>query len=711
MTEKNDGSRHHWRFFRSGGLDQVRIDSGDDLLALDQLDQKLWAALSCPVNGLRFDRRTLDYLDADADGRVRVPEVLAAVRWCNQVLKDPALLLQSASQLALSDINTSHIEGAQLHASARQILINLGKEGADVISVDDTTDLARIFADTRFNGDGIITPESTDDLGVAAVINEVMQYAGEAVDRSGHAGASREQAETFFAAIQAYAHWWTRTEVDASILPLGRDTPAAVALWQQVRGKVDDYFTRCRLASYDARAGNALTPMEKDYESLAVHTLTRAADEVADFPLATIAAGKPLPLIDGVNPAWSNAIRQLQTNVVTPLLGERNTLDFAAWSDLCDRFQPYLAWFADKQGVIVEPLGIDRVRAILAGDYQSQLMALYAQDMALEQESNGIVSVDRLLHYYRDLTTLLNNFVSFRDFYSGKQKGIFQAGTLYLDGRSCDLCVPVDDVAKHVVLASLSRTYMVYCLCKRRDSSDSMHIAACITAGDSDQLVVGRNGVFYDRDGQDWDATIVRIIDHPISIRQAIWSPYKRIGRMVGEQVEKLASSRAKDAEANAAANLLEGASKAEPAKVVAFDVGKFAGIFAAIGLAIGAIGTALATVATSFLQLMWWQMPLAILGAMMLVSGPSMIIAWLKLRQRNLGPILDANGWAVNTRAKINIAFGTTLTGTAKLPEGAQRSLDDPFADKKRPWWLYLFVLITIAVLLAVLIQRGVFG
>ena len=56
------------------------------------------------------------------------------------------------------------------------------------------------------------------------------------------------------------------------------------------------------------------------------------------------------------------------------------------------------------------------------------------------------------------------------------------------------------------------------------------------------------------------------------------------------------------------------------------------------------------------------------------------MIMAWFKLRQRNLSPILDANGWAINTRARINISFGTTLTQLATLPKGAQRSLKDPF-------------------------------
>jgi hypothetical protein len=70
-------------------------------------------------------------------------------------------------------------------------------------------------------------------------------------------------------------------------------------------------------------------------------------------------------------------------------------------------------------------------------------------------------------------------------------------------------------------------------------------IAAAFTAGDSDQLIVGRNGIFYDRQGRDWDATISKIIDHPISLRQAFWSPYKRLGRLVSEQLQKMAASKA----------------------------------------------------------------------------------------------------------------------------------------------------------------------
>ncbi len=91
----------------------------------------------------------------------------------------------------------------------------------------------------------------------------------------------------------------------------------------------------------------------------------------------------------------------------------------------------------------------------------------------------------------------------------------------------------------------MSGLYLAYCDCVRKGGTEKMSIAAAFTAGDSDFLMVGRNGIFYDRKGQDWDATIVRILDHSISIRQAFWSPYKKLSKFISEQLQKMAASKA----------------------------------------------------------------------------------------------------------------------------------------------------------------------
>ena len=164
-VDKNEKSSvpHKWRFARVGGFDQVRLETGADLLALDQLDQKLWASLACPTHGLELDSKTLELIDSDGDGRIRVPEILAAVKWIGSILKNADDLTKRADTLPLSAIDESTPEGGQLLASAKQILLNLGKPDATFVTAEDTADTVKIFAQTKFNGDGIIPVEAADD--------------------------------------------------------------------------------------------------------------------------------------------------------------------------------------------------------------------------------------------------------------------------------------------------------------------------------------------------------------------------------------------------------------------------------------------------------------------------------------------------------------------------------------------------------------------
>ncbi len=604
----------HWRFFRAGGFDQVRLDTAAELLNIGQLDQKLWVALSCPVKGIEFDSRTLAFVDGDGDGQVRAPELIAAVAWAAGRLKDTDVLAQKLPGVPLAAIRDEDEEGAAIATAARELLAGIG---------------------------------STDGLVTVAAAN----------------AAQTRHAQRALAAWEAAGQ---------AARPLGDATAAAHEALAAVAEKVEDWFVRCRLAAFDARAGAALNAADATLAALGGATLKTDAESIAALPLAHVQASVALPLGTGLNPAWATRMATLHQAAVQPLLGERALLTEADWTALKDKLAPYAAWLAAKPDAAVE--------------------------------ADAVRQLERLAHYVRDLLSLANNFVAFRDFYTRQGKATFQVGTLYLDGRSAELCVAVNDAARHATLATLSRMCLVYCDCTR--GAEKLSIAAAFTAGDSDQLMVSRNGVFYDRLGRDWDATITKIIDHPISLRQAFWSPYKRLVRFVGEQLQKIAASKSKASDDKLATAVVDGSKKvtAAPAALAAapppFDVGKFAGIFAAIGLAVGAIGTALASVLVGLLALKWWQVPIALAGLMLVISGPAVILAWFKLRSRNLGPILDANGWAINARAKVNIPFGTSLTQLAHLPPNAERALTDPYAEKKKPWALYFGV--AAAVLLA---------
>ncbi|MDD2898091.1 MAG: hypothetical protein PHI31_05195 [Desulfuromonadaceae bacterium] len=692
MEENCAAARHQWKFFRAGGFDQVLLETGDDLLALSQLDNKLWSALSCPIKGVEFDQRTLQLIDSDGDGHIRVPEILSAAEWAGKCLNSPLPLAQGSQGVMLSAISNETEEGLQILGAARTILTNLGKSDAELITVADTCNSETILAQTRFNGDGIITAASAEDERLAGWINDIISCMGSETDRSGEPGITRDMIERFSAETSQWLAWQQMELVGVACkLPEN-----AIELWHSAKSKIDDFFIRCSMAAFDSRAATMMNSSDECLAALAPRNLSESSAEIAALPLSAVSANGSLDLTQGINPAWEETISKLRNDVIRPLLGDTAVLTSDQWNELKSAVALYDVWWSTRIETTVTTLGIDRLNQWQKEEPESALLSLIDQDLALKPAFDAIVVVERLTRYCRDLLPLANNFVSFRDFYTGHGKAIFQSGSLFLDGRSFELCITVTDVAKHALLANLSRVYLVYCDCVRNGGNDKMTIAAAITNGDSDQLLVGRNGIFYDRRGVDWDATIVRIVEHPISIRQAFWDPYKRIGKMVGEAIQKMAAARSKANEEKAVAEIIPAGAKKPDAKPAqqAFDVGKFAGIFAAVGLAIGAIGTAIASILTGFFKLPWWQMPLVLVGIMLFISGPSILLAWFKLRQRNLGRLLDANGWAVNTRAKINIPFGASLTGMARLPQGAITSLFDPFAEKKRPWKRWVIII-----------------
>jgi len=306
--------------------------------------------------------------------------------------------------------------------------------------------------------------------------------------------------------------------------------------------------------------------------------------------------------------------------------------------------------------------------------------------------------LEKLLLLCRDYVTLLHNFVSFKDFYAKRGKAllgrgasdetpwaIFQAGTLVIDQRACNLCLKVSDMAKHNAQAPDSGMYLIYCNCKHHASGQTMTIVAAMTVGDIRNLKVGKNALFYDRNGRDWEAEVVKIIDNPISIGQAFWSPYRKLGEWVSGLITKSAAEKEKKSFADMTAKLQTPPAAGQAAQPAPFDIAKFAGIFAAIGMAVGALGTFLTSLLSEvgkFAENGWWAIPTLIIGILLAISGPSMILAWMKLRKRNLAPLLNANGWAVNADAIVSVLFGNTLTEQAQFP---LVKMQDPHAKIKK--------------------------
>lgn len=689
---------HVWNFVQTAGLVQLKIDSIDDVLNLADLDPKLWVALACPVKGLEFSEETLSILDTDKNGRVRVPEILETVDFIKKYFKNPSVIMTKGDSIPLSALGDEKFGcGYSPLESAKAVLAILEKPDAKEISLSDLSLKDKLFSPAVLNGDGILPPEAVKNEVACDVVKDIVSCTGGADDISGSKGTNRSQFESFFSEIRAVKSWRESAgEKSPEIFFLQLNTDSAAEIYMNVRDKINDFFLRCSLGSFDSVMTDALAKKDEDF---VLGGDDISMEKLFGLPLALCEPGKSLPLNGSVNPAWKAEIELFAQNVVTPILGQGLTcLTETEWKKIEQAFVPYMAWYSVRPENSVSGLSFERIDEILASDAESVIAACLDEEEKSPPLALATIDLRKMALLKRDFVELLRNFVSFEKLYDMNDKAIFQCGTLFIDGRSCDLCFRVTDAGKHATMSPLSQCYLLYCNCVKQETGEKMEIAALVSAGPSDNLIVGRNGVFYDREGKIWDATIAKIVENPISIREAFFSPYKKLARMIQERVAKAAAAAEEKSNAKLSSAVNDpnaaAASAKEGAQSRKFDVGTIA----AISVAFTGVATVVGGLLSAFLGLGYW-IPLGIVGILLAISLPSMFIAWMKLRQRNIAPILDASGWAVNGNVKINIPLGSTLTDLAVRPAGSKLSLKDPFEQKKFPLGTLIFWLVVLAV------------
>ena len=614
---RGDAAPYRWRFFKSARCVQVKLETGADLAALPELDQRLWTVLSASTKGLRFDAATLRLLDADGDGRIRAPDVLAAVAWLRPRFRSLDVLFARKAEVSLADVDATTEEGKTLLASFTRILAREDRADATAISLADVLGATALFNAQPFNGDGVVTPKSTADAALAAVVAQIAACEGATRDRSGDDGIDQAAADRFFADARAHLAW---KAAGAKVAVLGEATAAAYAAYEAVAAEIDAYFT-----------------------------------PPADLPLVAEDPTPVLPLTAGVNPLWAERFQTFADKAAGPVLGVAGveSITRADWAAVKAKFAPYGAWRAARAGAAVADVGDDRLAQLLAGD------------RALADESARFADCARALRFAAHLATWLRNYVNQANLYDTKGESVFRTGELYIDGRVCRLCFHVADEAAHAALAAKSKCCLLYAKLTRRAAGAARTVCAVVTAGSTAGLYVGRNGVFYDCDGQDWDAVVTRVVEAQVSLREAFWSPWAKIAATIAAQCRKFLSS----CQATAADKVGDAAAPApKPPDATALASG------------VAALGAACAGLIGLVAGLPLWKVLAGVAAIILLVSLPSVVLAWFRLRTRDLGAILNAGGWAVNRPLTFSVGLARTFTRRAPLPAGAAVARD-PYA------------------------------
>lgn len=746
------------RFFKAGGFNQLCLEKAEDIRLVLDLDETLWVASSCPVTGLDIDEQTLKLFDSDQDGRIRPPEIKAAIRWILTVLKDYESLVIGQDWLNLEQINEEDEAGAKLLKSARRILENLGRPDDIKISLADALDRGGIFAQVKSNGDGVIPEAAAEKEETKQVIRDIIGAMGGEADRGGALGVTADKVNAFYQAAQDFLDWWVKgypadkihqpgyvppvteatnlsledaiekgaeaeaavsqeepaeaakpdlPERDEAIFPLGADTPAAFGAVQALREKVNEFFAQRRIAAFDASAVTFINFRESDLAAMGKRDEASLQEVMQGLPLAHVKADADLPLVNGVNPAYADALLALKTRAVTPLLGEKDVLTPEDWAALQAKLAAYEAWINAKKGAAVEKLGAARLGEILKGAERDAIQALIQVDAALAGEIQAVEQVEKLLRFHRDMFRLLNNVISFPEFYDTAKQAIFQTGYLIIDGCALTMCVDVVDINAHSAIAQKSGIYLIYLEAKRKDQPAPIRVCAAVTSRNAGRMTVGKNGVFYDRKGRDWDAKVTKVVTNPISLREAAWAPFRAIGDLITSQIEKITSSRQKSIEQQISGSITDMDKKVAQTPPADIPEAKsssssggigMGGMLAGGGVAIAALSSSFAYIAKMVRDLPDVYFLYTALLIIFFVVAPSVLLGYLKLRARDIGMMLEASGWAINGRMRINIKLAHDLTHVGRFPKSAQRIyyeyLSEDGRTRRRRFWTW-FILI----------------
>ena len=349
-----------------------------------------------------------------------------------------------------------------------------------------------------------------------------------------------------------------------------------------------------------------------------------------DMPLVTEAPDPELPLGDHLNPKHLEAILAFAEKCVRPIAGDKSTLSRLDYKKIKQAFAPYRAWVAAKP-----------------------VMNATAKDALVEEE--------RLLRYRLHLGEFLANYVTMDRLYEGKKPAIYQMGVLRIDGKEMDLCFHVESEAAHSALVGISKCCVIYLKLTRPADKAERLICAVVTAGQIAGLYVGRNGVFYDRDGKNWEAVVTKVVEAQVSLAEAFWAPWRKLGESISSMVKKFfGEKQAKSTAMVSTPTTLTAAPAKEGGAAMASSV-------AAIGIGVGMIGAAAASIMAAVSHMSPLQILGSVISLILVVSLPSVILTWFNLRRRDLAAILNACGWAVNRPMHFSMKRASSFTKCAK--------------------------------------------
>ena len=652
-----------------GGSMQVVADRFVHLKEVVELDEAWFAVTGIDLGSLRADKYFLEFLDVDRNCKVRTDEVKDALRFLLEVLKDGSGFDKREDVLSLDAINQESPKGKQIYDAAKVVLGNLGKPDAGVITLAEIRNDKAIKSCIRHNGDGVIAPDAEEDPEAAFILEQAIKFSGGTADLSGSTGVNVAQLDGFLDAVRKVVAWYEQEKVDPQLRPFGEQTPGVFAHFSAVKEALDSFFLNSETLAF----------LDCDPERLAkkdsvadVRSPADVAELLTKLSIAAPDADGCLDLSGALNPIWKEKLLALASLPEMADFLEGQVLSADAWKRFSAMLAPVSAWKAAKpQFPQLDALDKAALERCLNEEVLERLHATIQHDLEAGSALAGIDALHKLVLFQCYMADFLENFLNLKALFEPRKTSLLQTGKLVMDGRHFNLAVPVTDLAEHKRIVADSNICTAYVEISRGlpGALQKKLLAVAITSGNMRNLFPGKRGIFFDAANEVYDAKITDFIRQPVSVCEALKSPFYRFGEFLGKQADKFLATKSNAAQQELGKNIAAGKVPVVPEVKPAQPGMNGSMLLMGGSIGIAAIGSSVAFITKTLQNISFLNILAVVFGIILVFGGPIVTVSLVKLYRRDLGRFLEANGCALNFPMRLSGKLGRFFTLAPKRP------------------------------------------
>ena len=585
------------------------LEKMSDLDYVLELDEVLWLATTAPTSDFLLPPAFLKRLDKDQDGRVRVEELKSSIRWFRK---------SCSAQTPGSTLAKTELTSEALLKSWSKVARAFEKPDDLVLDLDTLGEMReRYKKDPVSFGSGSLLPEELSDPAAVELL-EAIQKTQDPEEEA----VTEEQFEVFFQQAEALLKWR-----DAS--PGENRWADQYPIFRKLSGKLEEYFF---LADTESYAGQPKLPewaISDDAGDL--------RQTLQTMPLARPLSQDGLRFESHLNPAYRDELLLFQNTFL-----EDGTFVFSRedYFELKNRFSTYSDWL---EGAPETSLGDFESKQLRQWLDNEKLKVTCLEALRTKREKGLVLKdfeeLESVLLMKAHLLDFCRNFVAFPDLYNPDKRALFERGTLVMDGREFHLSVPVDDLSHHKEAARRSNIFVLYV------EVDGKTFAVPVTSGDQGFLATQKRGIFNHVDGTEKEARVVDLVTNPISFWEALVAPFQKISNSLKERLEKMSSDR----ESEFVKGVTTKKAEAPPAPATSHGP-----MLAGGGVALAAIGSSFAFILKTLAGLTVGKVLAGFLIMFLAFLLPAALVAFIKLRNRDLSAVLEGNAWGINARMKL---------------------------------------------------------